>query len=251
MYENVGIGVRIRSERVYGMARNPHLGAIAARTERAGLGAMVTGVTYRNPAYLAKVLTTLDVVSSGRAILGIGAAWNDDEHAGYGFGFPPVTERMERLEEALQICRAMFTQEAPSFTGRYYAIAGALNWPRPIRPGGIPILVGGSGERKTLRLVAMYADACNVFGDVATVRRKLEVLNRHCEAVGRDPAEITKARLGGLVITATTAEADRRHARWPRRGDATWPACATTWRWATRTRCASSWQSTSTPVSTG
>jgi F420-dependent oxidoreductase-like protein len=186
------------------------LGAIAARTERAGLGAMVTGVTYRNPAYLAKVLTTLDVVSSGRAILGIGAAWNDDEHAGYGFGFPPVTERMERLEEALQICRAMFTQEAPSFTGRYYAIAGALNWPRPIRPGGIPILVGGSGERKTLRLVAMYADACNLFGDVGTIRHKLEVLNRHCEAIGRDPAEITKTRLGGLVIAETNAEAERK-----------------------------------------
>ena len=160
------------------------LGAIAARTERAGLGTMVTGVTYRNPAYLAKVVTTLDVISSGRAILGIGAAWNDDEHAGYGFGFPPVAERMERLEEALQICRAMFTKEAPSFTGRHYAITAALNRPRPIRPGGIPILIGGGGEQKTLRLVAKYGDACNIFGDVTTVRHKLEVLNRHCEALG-------------------------------------------------------------------
>ena len=154
------------------------LGAIAARTTRAGLGTMVTGVTYRNPAYLAKIVTTLDVISSGRAILGIGAAWNQDEHAGYGFAFPPVAERMERLEEALQICRAMFSEEAPSFAGRHYAIAGALNLPRPIRPGGIPILVGGGGERKTLRLVAMYADACNLFGDVATIRHKLEALNR-------------------------------------------------------------------------
>ena len=186
------------------------LAAIAASTERAGLGAMVTGVTYRNPAYLAKVVTTLDVISSGRAILGIGAAWNDDEHAGYGFGFPSVTERMERLEEALKICRAMFTDEAPSFTGRHYSIAGALNRPRPIRPGGIPILVGGSGERKTLRLVAMYADACNLFGDVGTIRHKLEVLDRHCEAIGRDPAEITKTRLGGLVIAETNAEAERK-----------------------------------------
>jgi F420-dependent oxidoreductase-like protein len=186
------------------------LGAIAARTERASLGAMVTGVTYRNPAYLAKVATTLDVISAGRAILGIGAAWNDDEHAGYGFGFPSVTERMERLEEALQICRAMFTQEAPSFTGRHYAIAAALNRPRPIRPGGIPILVGGGGEHKTLRLVAKYGDACNIFGDVTTVRHKLEVLNRHCEAIGRDPAEITRTRLGSLVIAETNAEAERK-----------------------------------------
>jgi alkanesulfonate monooxygenase SsuD/methylene tetrahydromethanopterin reductase-like flavin-dependent oxidoreductase (luciferase family) len=171
---------------------------------------MVTGVTYRNPAYLAKVVTTLDLVSAGRAILGIGAAWNDDEHAGYGFGFPPVRERMERLEEALQICKAMFTTPAPSFTGRHYSIAAALNYPRPIRPGGIPILVGGGGEQKTLKLVAKYADACNLFGDVATIRHKLEVLQRHCDAIGRDPAEITKTRLGGLAIAETNAEAEQK-----------------------------------------
>ena len=186
------------------------LGAIAARTNRARLGAMVTGVTYRNPALLAKAATTLDVISSGRAILGIGAAWNDEEHAGYGFAFPPVGERMARLEEALQICRAMFTQEAPSFAGRFYHVTRALNRPRPVQPGGIPILVGGSGERQTLRLVAAYADACNIFGDVPTVRHKLEVLDRHCEAVGRDPAEITRTRLGGLVIAETGAEAERK-----------------------------------------
>ncbi len=186
------------------------LGAIAARTERVSLGAMVTGVTYRNPAYLAKVVTTLDLVSAGRAILGIGAAWNDDEHAGYGFGFPPVAERMERLEEALLICRAMFSEDAPSFTGRHYSIAGALNYPRPIRPRGIPILIGGGGEQKTLKLVAKYADACNFFGDVATIRHKLDVLKRHCDAVGRDPAEITKTRLGGLAIAETNAEAERK-----------------------------------------
>jgi len=186
------------------------LGAIAARTSRAGLGTMVTGVTYRNPAHLAKVVTTLDVISAGRAILGIGAAWNTDEHAGYGFEFPPTAERMERLQEALQICRAMFTEQAPSFSGRHYSIDGALNFPRPIRPGGIPILIGGSGERKTLRLVAMYADACNIFGDVATVRHKLEVLNRHCEAIGRDPAEITKTRLGGLLIADSQSQAEHK-----------------------------------------
>jgi F420-dependent oxidoreductase-like protein len=189
------------------------LGAIAARTKHASLGTMVTGVTYRNPAHLAKIVTTLDVISSGRAILGIGAAWNDDEHAGYGFPYPSDSERLERLEEALQICRAMFNEETPSFTGRHYAIAQALNCPRPIRPGGIPILVGGSGERKTLRLVAKYADACNLFGDIDTIRHKLEVLKRHCEQIGRDPAEITKTRLGGILIAETDAEAERKGAQ--------------------------------------
>jgi len=185
------------------------LGGLAARTSRVSLGAMVTGVTYRNPALVAKMVTTLDVVSAGRAILGIGAAWNDDEHEGYGFDFPSVGERMARLEEALQICRAMFNEEAPSFAGHYYAIHEALNVPRPVRPGGIPILVGGSGERRTLRLVAKYADACNLFGDLATIRHKLEVLERHCQDVGRDPATITKTRLGGMVIADSAAEAER------------------------------------------
>ena len=184
------------------------LGGIAARTTSARLGTMVTGVTYRNPALLAKMATTLDVVSSGRAILGIGAAWNEEEHAGYGFDFPPVTERMDRLEEALRICRAMFNEETPTFAGRYYRIDGARNRPRPIEPEGIPILVGGSGERRTLRLVAQYADACNIFGDLETVRHKLDVLARHCDAVGRDPAEITKTRLGGLVVAETSSGAE-------------------------------------------
>jgi F420-dependent oxidoreductase-like protein len=186
------------------------LGAIAARTARLSLGTMVTGVTYRNPALLAKAVTTLDIVSAGRAILGIGAAWNDDEHAGYGFGYPPIGERMDRLEEALQIARAMFTETEPSFAGRHYTIERALNFPRPIRPGGIPILVGGSGERRTLALVARYADACNLFGDPATIRHKLDVLERHCDSVGRDPATITKTRLGGLVIAETAAVAEQK-----------------------------------------
>ncbi|HZQ78594.1 MAG TPA: LLM class F420-dependent oxidoreductase [Acidimicrobiia bacterium] len=170
------------------------LGALAARTARASLGTMVTGVTYRNPALLAKVVTTLDVISAGRAILGIGAAWNDDEHAGYGYDFPPAGERLDRLEEALQICRAMFTEPAPTFEGRHYRVKEVLNNPKPIR-GRIPILVGGSGERRTLRLVARYGDACNVFGDAEGVRHKLDVLERHCADVGRDPAEITKTTL--------------------------------------------------------
>jgi F420-dependent oxidoreductase-like protein len=186
------------------------LAGLAARTSATSLGTMVTGVTYRNPALLAKIVTTLDVVSSGRAILGIGAAWNEDEHRSYGFDFPPVKERMDRLEEALQVCRAMFTEESPTFSGRYYRIEEALNFPRPIRPNGIPILVGGSGERRTLRLVAKYADACNLFGDLPTIRHKLEVLQRHCEEVGRDPAQIVKTRLGAVAIAPTAAEAEKK-----------------------------------------
>jgi F420-dependent oxidoreductase-like protein len=181
------------------------LGAIAARTERVALGTMVTGVTYRNPALLAKIVTTLDVVSEGRAILGIGAAWNDDEHAGYGYEFPSAKERLDRLEEALQICRAMFTEQTPSFSGRYYRINQVLNNPTPIR-GRIPVLVGGSGEKRTLKLVARYADACNLFGDPDTVRHKIEVLERHCADVGRDPAEITKTVLQTVRDPAAAAE---------------------------------------------
>jgi F420-dependent oxidoreductase-like protein len=170
------------------------LAALAARTKVARLGTMVTGVTYRNPALLAKIVTTLDVISSGRAILGIGAAWNDDEHAGYGYDFPPAGERLDRLEEALQICRAMFTEATPSFEGRHYRIESVLNNPKPIR-GRIPVLIGGGGEKRTLRLVARYGDACNLFGDPDAVRHKLDVLERHCADVGRDPAEITKTVL--------------------------------------------------------
>ncbi|MDQ1498583.1 MAG: hypothetical protein QOI86_1923 [Actinomycetota bacterium] len=184
------------------------LGALAARTKRLGLGTMVTGVTYRNPALLAKIVTTLDVISSGRAILGIGAAWNDDEHAGYGFDFPPVKERMDRLEEALQIIRAMFSEQAPSFEGRYYRIQQVLNNPKPIR-GRIPILIGGSGEKRTLRLVAQYGDACNIFGDPDTVRHKIEVLERHCADVGRHPAEITRTALQSVIVRPTAAEAEK------------------------------------------
>src|SRR5580692_7160273 len=142
------------------------LGALAARTARVRLGAMVTGVTYRNPAHLAKVVTSLDVISGGRAILGIGAAWYDVEHEGLGFDVPPAGERLDRLEEALDICRAMFSEQTPTFDGRYYRIHQAKNVPPPVQPGGPTILVGGGGEKRTLQLVARYADMCNIFGDV-------------------------------------------------------------------------------------
>jgi F420-dependent oxidoreductase-like protein len=184
------------------------LGALAARTTRAELGTLVTGVTYRNPALVAKIVTTLDVISGGRAVLGIGAAWHDEEHAGLGFEFPADRERLDRLEEAVQICRAMFTEEAPSFDGRYYRIERARNVPRPVRPGGPPIMIGGGGEKRTLRLVARYADRCNVSGDLATVRHKLAVLRDHCVSVGRDPASITTTRLGSLFLAPTPAAAE-------------------------------------------
>ena len=182
------------------------LGALAARTSKVRLGAMVTGVTYRNPAHLAKIVTTLDVISAGRAILGIGAAWYDVEHEGLGFDFPPAGERLDRLEEALRICRAMFREEAPSFDGRYYRIHEARNVPAPVQPGGPPILVGGGGEKRTLRLVARYADMCNLFGDPATVAHKVEVLRGHCRDVGRNPSDVTVSRLSTLVLTASEEE---------------------------------------------
>jgi F420-dependent oxidoreductase-like protein len=182
------------------------LAALAARTSNIRLGALVTGVTYRNPALLAKIVTTLDVVSAGRAILGLGAAWYDVEHEGLGVDFPPVGERMERLEEAVQICRSMFTEECPSFHGRYYEINEARNVPRPIQRGGPPILIGGGGERRTLRLVARYADLCNVTGDADMIRHKVDVLHDHCEAVDRDPGEITVSRLSTLVLTHSPKE---------------------------------------------
>ena len=182
------------------------LGALAARTAHVRLGTLVTGVTYRNPALLAKVVTTLDIVSRGRAILGIGAAWYDVEHHGLGVEFPPVRERMDRLEEAVGLCRAMFREEHPSFAGRYYRAEEAWNVPRPVQPGGPPILIGGGGEQRTLRLVAQYADYCNITGDPDTIRHKLDVLRGHCKAVGRDPAEVTVSRLSTLVITDSADE---------------------------------------------
>jgi len=185
------------------------LGALAARTERVQLGTLVTGVTYRNPALLAKMVTTLDVISKGRAILGIGAAWYEEEHDGFGFDFPRAGERLDRLEEAVQICRALFRDERPTWKGRYYSITDARNVPRPVRDGGPPIMIGGGGERRTLRLVAQYADLCNVSGGPATIAHKLDVLRGHCKDVGRDPGEIVTTRLGTLVLTSSPEETER------------------------------------------
>ena len=179
------------------------LGALAARTSRARLATLVTGNTYRNPALLAKMVTTLDVVSGGRAVLGIGAGWFEPEHVGYGIAFPSLRERLDRLEEALEIIRAMFRGERPSFEGRFYRTSEALNVPLPLRPGGPPILIGGSGEKRTLRLVAKYGDESNLTCEPAEIPRKLEALARHCADLGRDPDTIGKTWLGSLIIAPT------------------------------------------------
>lgn len=183
------------------------LGALAARTSRVQLGTLVTGVTYRNPALLVKMVTTLDVISGGRAVFGIGAAWHEDEHLGYGFEFPPIGERMDRLEEALRIAKLMFTEERPSFQGRFYRIERALNSPRPIQPAGPKILVGGGGEKRTLRLVARYADISHWFGTLEELKRKNEVLDRHCLAEGRDPSRILRTVGAPVLLVADEREA--------------------------------------------
>jgi len=182
------------------------LGALGARTERVRLGALVGGVTYRNPALVAKCATTLDVITRGRAICGLGGAWHDVEHEALGFDFPPAGERLSRLEEAVQICRAMFTEETPSFDGTFYRIKEARNVPRPIQAGGIPICVGGGGERRTLRIVAKYADMSNLFGDAEELTHKFDILRRHCDEVGRDYSEITRSRLATLILTETSEQ---------------------------------------------
>jgi F420-dependent oxidoreductase-like protein len=176
------------------------LAGVAARTSTIKLGAMVTGVTYRNPAFLAKVVTTLDIVSAGRAILGIGAAWNEDESRAYGYDWPSTGERFRRLEDALQICRAMFTNPRSTHQGTVHSIDRAYNVPQPVQPGGPKIMIGGGGEKRTLRLTARYADMWNGFGTPREIRHKLDVLTGHCEAVGRDPNEIVTTRLGGIQL---------------------------------------------------
>ena len=167
------------------------LAALATQTSRVKLGTLVTGVTYRNPALLAKTVTTLDVISQGRAIMGIGAAWNESEHIGYGFDFPPLKERMDRLDEALTIIKTLFTEERASFDGKYYRIKEALNVPRPIQQGGPKILIGGGGEKKTLKLLARHGDIGHWFGgNLEDLKRKKQVFLQHCEAEGRDPSTV-------------------------------------------------------------
>jgi F420-dependent oxidoreductase-like protein len=185
------------------------LAALSRETRRVRLGTLVTGVTYRNPALLAKTATTLDVLSGGRAILGLGAAWNEEEHAGYGFDFPPIRERMDRLDEALTIIRAMFREERPSFAGQHYRIEEALNMPRPIQPGGPSVLVGGGGEQRTLRIAAAHADMTHWFPlGLEALGRKTDLLAGYCEAIGRDPASIERTMAAPVIIAGSPAETE-------------------------------------------
>jgi F420-dependent oxidoreductase-like protein len=179
------------------------LGFLAAHTSRARLGLMVGGVHYRKPGLWVKAATTLDVLSGGRAWLGIGAAWNQEESEALGFPFPPLGERFEMLDETLQIAHQMFLGERGSegeFHGRQYHARRLMNSPQSISRPRVPIMIGGGGERKTLRIVAQYADATNVFGGPTAIHHKYEVLRQHCEEVGRDPNEIERSTLQGVNL---------------------------------------------------
>ena len=178
------------------------LSYLAGFTQKVTLGALVTGVVYRYPGILVKTVTTLDVLSGGRAYLGIGAAWNEREAQGLGVPFPPVKERFERLEETLQIAKQMWSYNYGPYHGKYYQLAETLCSPQPLSKPHPPIMIGGMGEKKTLRLVAQYADACNFFLAMGldTVRAKLAVLKEHCETLGRDYAEIEKTTLGTVHL---------------------------------------------------
>jgi F420-dependent oxidoreductase-like protein len=175
----------------------------AGRTKRIRLGTMVTGVTYRYPGLLVKTATTLDVLSQGRAYFGIGAAWNEEEHKGLGVPFPPLSERFERLEETLQIALQMWSGDDKPYEGKHYQLQRPLNSPQSVQRPHPPILIGGGGERKTLRLVAKYADACNLFARMGddVLKQKLQVLREHCEAVGRPYEQIEKTTLDTLYVT--------------------------------------------------
>jgi F420-dependent oxidoreductase-like protein len=185
----------------------------AAKTETLRFRMLVGGVTYRHPGLLAKTVTTLDVLSGGRAELGLGAAWYQREHLGLGVPFPPLRERYERLEETLQICFQMWSDDDGPYEGTHYQLAETLCRPKPVSAPRPRVLIGGGGERKTLRLVATYADACNIIGDAATVAHKVEVLRGHCDDVGRDPAAVEVTALvmvpedGGADAILSEAEA--------------------------------------------
>jgi F420-dependent oxidoreductase-like protein len=173
------------------------LSALAALTSRVRLGTLVTGNTYRNPCILAKQVAQVDVISGGRVILGIGAGWQENEHVAYGVPYFTVPERLQRLEESLQILRSLFDNPLTNFTGRHYQVKDAPLAPKPLQ-AHLPILVGGGGEKVTLRLVAQYADAWNIPGPIDVVRQKSEVLQQHCERAGRDPA--TVYRTGAMLV---------------------------------------------------
>ena len=198
------------------------LGFVAGRTERLRLRLLVTGVTYRHPGLLAKTVTTVDVLSGGRCELGIGAAWYEREHKGLGVPFPSPSERFERLEEAIQICLQMWSDVNGPYEGKHYRLAETLCEPKPVSQPRPRILIGGSGERKTLRMVAQYADACNIMGEPEQVAHKLDVLRRHCDTLGRDINEIeVTVSARNLSPTPTRDEVLRVFEDWANLGVAT------------------------------
>jgi F420-dependent oxidoreductase-like protein len=180
---------------------------VARDTRRIRIGQAVTCTGYRNPALLAKMASTVDVLSHGRLTLGIGAGWSEHEYRGYGYDFPQTAERLRRLGEAVQVILAMWTQEEAIFEGKYYQVRGAINQPKGLQLPHIPILIGGGGEKVTLKLVAQYADACNVFGDLETIKHKFAVLKAHCEAVGRDYESIHRTAGAFCCIGETDEQA--------------------------------------------
>jgi F420-dependent oxidoreductase-like protein len=178
------------------------LSFLAGVTQRVKLGTLVTGVIYRAPGFLVKAVTTLDVLSGGRAYFGVGAAWYEREAVGLGFPFPPLSERFERLEEMLQIAQHMWSGDRTPYRGQHYRLSEPINSPLPLSKPHPPILIGGSGEKKTLRLVAQYADACNLFAGTGTkaIAQKLDVLRQHCDTLGRDYNEIERTALGTVHL---------------------------------------------------
>lgn len=191
------------------------LGAIAATTSRIRIGQLVVGVPYRNPALLAKMCSMLDVISHGRSIVGLGAAWHEPEFVAYGWPFPSLRDRMQMLEEAVQIVDRMLTTRPASFQGRHFQVEAAYNDPMPVQQPRPRIMIGGDGERVTLRLVAQYADFCNVFGDPVTVAHKFDVLRSHCDQVGRDYDTIVHSNHVNIMIARDEAELAQKRARFP------------------------------------
>ena len=184
------------------------LAALARETKTVRLSTLVSGVTYRNPALLAKTATTLDVISGGRAVFGLGAAWYEAEHHAFGFDFPPIKERMDRLDEALTIVRGMFTAERSSFEGAHYRTVDVINIPRPVQPGGPRILVGGGGEQRTLRIAAKHADLAHWFPlGMEALNRKTDLLRSYAEEIGRDPAAIERTMAAPVVVGEDEASA--------------------------------------------
>jgi F420-dependent oxidoreductase-like protein len=191
------------------------LGYLAGVTKTVHLGTLVTGITYRNVCHLGKIIATLDVLSGGRAVAGLGAAWFEREHRAYGWRFPPLGERYAILEDALRLLPLLWGPDNGPFEGKAISVPETICYPRPIQQPRPPIMVGGSGERRTLRLVARYADACNLFGDAPTVSHKLEVLSQHCDEVGRDLSEIEITQLSTVELAAATTSDNER-------GDRVW-----------------------------